>query len=531
MNNPERDIQEILSKVRFDDAPDVRHRDALEQRLRATLSQAPRPPSVHAELWRTIMKSRFGKITAAAAVLAVVLGVSLWSSRSGSSNKVSPFTLLARASAAERVFFTGEHVSHIINEITLYPGPASDPSALLKDLETNATNEKNIAFIQSWLVQRWLPFYALGADGRTKEYKLDVAGETNKAVTLSDLVWYEPATSRFVRVLKDGDQVVFANAYDGEAVYVAQKDADGRLRVTREAVTGEFKMPDNPADFMGIAAGVRGSVPGEHFPPVQSVTTETRRDGAQLRAYKLGYADAWEKLNTYFLVQINVGTDVIDEMDCVVENATTRVYRRLAAENVDVAEFSWNLSELGAGAATQGKIEASVQANRGSEIITAAQMAERAPFAAYIFSTAPSWTHEGKLYDMPDEGSAPARMYSAIYKSKDGRDVVLTLGESFNRYFSTMLKAIEKAKQPIPWLYESSNGFKVIHQNDRNMEMWWTEVALKSAGFEPKANRIGYILMSPAKTFLVLAINGPISDEELHSVIDSLVPADKYVQP
>jgi hypothetical protein len=59
--------------------------------------------------------------------------------------------------------------------------------------------------------------------------------------------------------------------------------------------------------------------------------------------------------------------------------------------------------------------------------------------------------------------------------------------------------------------------------------MWWTEFALKSSGFEPHANRVGYILMSPAKTFMVLAINDPVSDEELQSMVDSLIPAGEYV--
>jgi len=82
----------------------------------------------------------------------------------------------------------------------------------------------------------------------------------------------------------------------------------------------------------------------------------------------------------------------------------------------------------------------------------------------------------------------------------------------------------------VSWTYESENGFKLMHQNDKSTEMWWTEFALKSSGFEPAANRVGYILMSPAKTFLVLAINGPISEQELYGLVDSLIPAHQYGQ-
>lgn len=529
MNSHENDVRDLLNKVRFDDAPDPRHRDALEQRLLAAVSKPSRPSSAYAEIWRTIMKSRFGKISAAAAVLVVVLGVGIWSSRPGSSTSVSSFTLITRASAAERMLFSGEHIVHIASEITLYAGSPSDSSSLLKDLEAGATQEKNLAFIKSWLSQRWFPLYSLGADGQTREHRLEVADRADKTVTVSDFVWYEPATGRFVRVLKSGEQVLFANAYDGAAVYMAEKEADGRLQVKQEAVTSGFKMPDNPADFMGIAAGVRGSVPGEHYPPIQGVATDTRSDGTRVRTYKLGYTDLSGAVNTYFLFKIGTDTDVIDEIDCVVDGVTTRAHRRVAAEATETQKYSWNLSELAAKPAEQNKTDVNLRTDKGGQVITAPQMAERAAFAAYALSKTPSWTRDGTFYDLPDDSSAPARMFCATYQGKDGRDVVLTQGESFNRYFAAMLKEIEKANEPIPWLYESKNGFKVIHQTDKNTEMWWTEVAIKSSGFEPKANRVGYILMSPAKTFMVLAINGPISDEELHTVIDSLVPADQYV--
>jgi hypothetical protein len=529
MNSHENETRDLLGKVRFDDTPDPRHRDALEQRVVAALPQPPRPSSAHAEIWRTIMKSRFGKISAAAAVLVVIAGVGVWSSRPGASQYPSPFTLIARASAAERVLFSGQNIVHLASEIIVSPGSSTNPSVLLKDMEASATEEKNMAFIKSWLAQRWFPLYSLGVDGTVREHRLEVADGDDQAVTVSDLVWYEPATGRFVRVLKTGDQVLFANAYDGTSVYTAERGKDGRLGISQEPVTSDFKMPENPADFMGIAAGVGAALPAEHYPPIQNVTVDPRRDGMQVRTYKLGYADLWGKVTTYFLLKCNIDSEVIDEIDCVVDGVTTRVQRRVPAGPTEAQQYSWNLSELAAKSNEQSKTDVTLRTGKGSQIVTVPQMAERAGFAAYAFSKAPSWTRDGTLYDLPDDSSAPARMFSAIYQGTDGRDVVLTLGESFNRYFSTMLKEIEKANQPIPWLYESKNGFRVIHQGDRNTELWWTEVAIKSAGFEPKANRIGYILMSPAKTFMVLAVNGPISDEELHATIDSLVPANQYV--
>jgi hypothetical protein len=529
MSNHEENIQDIFDRVRLDDAPDPQHRETLERRLLAALAAPRRRPSAYAEIGRTIMRSKITKIAAAAAVLIAIVGVGLWSSGPDTPGNMSSFTLLARASAAERMLFAGQRVVHIVSEITLYPTRQPDAAELLNNLESDTTVDRNVALIKSWLSQQWIPLYSLGADGRTQMHKLEIAPDTEGTVTVLDLVWYEPATRRFVRVLQTGNQVLFANAYDGGSVYLAQRAADGRLEVDREPVTGEFKVPDNPADFVGIAAGVTASVPGKHYPPIQDVATETLDDGTSVRIYTLGYVDLSGSIGTYFLFKVAADTDVINEMDCVVDGKTTRVHRRLAAETVDNPQYSWNLSELTADSDGQETATANVRTDKAAEVITISQMADRATSPVYIFAKTPSWAQEAIVYDLPDESSAPARLFAATYRGKDGRDLVLTQGESFNRYFGALLKEVPSGEEQVPWMYKSQNGFRVMHQSDTSTEMWWTEFALKSSGFEPKANRIGYILLSPAKTFLVLAINGPVSNQELQNLADGLIPADEYM--
>ena len=46
----------------------------------------------------------------------------------------------------------------------------------------------------------------------------------------------------------------------------------------------------------------------------------------------------------------------------------------------------------------------------------------------------------------------------------------------------------------------------------------------------PSEDRIGYVLESPGGTFPALAVNGPVSDEELHKLVDSLMPAKDYLK-
>jgi hypothetical protein len=523
MSEHEEQMKKVFDEVRYDDKPDARHRDALENRLLGVLAGAGRQPSAKAEIWRTIMTSRMTKV---AAVFAIIAAVAVYMLISGTSANQSSIQILANAAAAEGALFGGTGVVHIVSEMTLYPsGP--DTAKLLSELESAPTQDKNVAFMKSWLSQQWVPLYSLGADGKMVWHRLQIAGPDENPVKITDAVWYESMSGRFVRVLKAGDRVLFANAYDGHAIYLAERDASGKLAVNRTAVSGNFKVPANPADFMGIAAGVKGSFSTDHFPPIQKVTTERLADGTQVRVYKLGFVDFEGKLDTYFLFKTNIETDIMSEIECVAGGKTTRIQRRIAAETMEKPETAWDLSGLSTDAQAQNEVN--VRTDKGAHTVTVAQMAREAAYPIYIFETQPSWVTKMKIFDLPDETNPAARMFAAAYKSTDGRDVVLTQGEAFNRYFGAMLKEIEKHNEQIHWKYESANGFKVMHQNDTTTEMWWTEVALKSSGFTASANRVGYILMSPAKDFCVLAINGPVSDEELHGMIDSLIPADKYV--
>jgi len=75
-------------------------------------------------------------------------------------------------------------------------------------------------------------------------------------------------------------------------------------------------------------------------------------------------------------------------------------------------------------------------------------------------------------------------------------------------------------------VYQSPKGFKVW---SGPMDKWLANILLQSArvsiGDPPAEDRTGYMIETPAGTFPALAINGKVTDEELHALIDSLVPA------
>lgn len=81
MMDSEREFENLVRDVRFDDTPDYNHREKLEQNLLVALSkQSRRKPQV-LKIWRIIMKSQITRLAAAALVIvAVALSVTIFNS-------------------------------------------------------------------------------------------------------------------------------------------------------------------------------------------------------------------------------------------------------------------------------------------------------------------------------------------------------------------------------------------------------------------------------------------------------------------
>jgi outer membrane lipoprotein-sorting protein len=74
MNHDEKQFEELLKKVTFDDKPDYRHRDKLEQELLAAFARRQwqqEKQSRQTGVWRAIMQNRPMRLVAAAAVIVI----------------------------------------------------------------------------------------------------------------------------------------------------------------------------------------------------------------------------------------------------------------------------------------------------------------------------------------------------------------------------------------------------------------------------------------------------------------------------
>ena len=79
MADKEKEFENFISDIRFDDMPDYNHREKLEQNLLAALNRQSRQKPHALKIWRIIMKSQITKLaTAAVIIFAVAISVSIF---------------------------------------------------------------------------------------------------------------------------------------------------------------------------------------------------------------------------------------------------------------------------------------------------------------------------------------------------------------------------------------------------------------------------------------------------------------------
>lgn len=466
--------------------------------LTAVSSEEPRtiarPDFRRAFEWRRIMLSPIMKAVAAVIIVAAgVFGVS----KLGDHKQPPRWAILEKACAAEEALFAGTEIIHIQNEIIVEPAGVA-PS----------------------LPYAWLPMMSVKPDGslRFNQLKMTLAPES---YVVTDHSWYDPVTGRFTRVMKAGDSVVFANSYDGRFIYDANVTPEGITQVSKQALAAGFKPPQSPADYLGLAAGLKTDLAKDNS-MVQKVEEGTLADGEPAHIFTVGMPDPNGQLQGYFLFKVRDKDSTIAEKEFVLLGRTMLVIRRVLTEPVEAPGVSWNLAEIEGTATTSEKV--SVTRDMIVQNVSVRHMVDRAKFETYVFSVKPAWTGAIEITDCIDPASMGGRMFIMTARAEDGRHLVLVQSPTYN----LMMGRVVKAGQVV---YTSPNGFKVWGGGPQK---WFAQILLQSAQASikdpPSEDRIGYTLESPAGTFPSLAINGPVSDEELHKLVDSLMSAKDYLK-
>jgi hypothetical protein len=451
-------------------------------------------------IWRRIMTSSIAKMAVAAGVVIAVSVFGLSKLPKGEHGRSATYNLLSTACAKEESLFVGTQIVHVQNEI------------IVQALGTAAAAEPN---------EMWIPMSVLKPDGqlRADQLRLPAARES---YVVTDHSWYDPATGCFARVLKTGEAVVFANAYDGRFVFNATPGPGGAVQVTSQGVAQEFKPPQSPAEYLGIAPGLKAALAKDDS-TVQSVEQGTLANGMPVHIFKLGLPNPdGQPNNSWWLLKVRDDDVTIAETEFVFLGRPRLLVRRILTESVDKPALSWDLREV-AGTGTAPSQPVTITPDMVIPNVSVQHMVDRAKFETYVFSTPPAWTGAVQITDCLNPVNRE-RMFSLTARADDHRHVVLAQDLMYNAMLGPLVKQGTV-------VYTSPNGFKVWGGGPQK---WYSQILLQSSRFiikdPPAEDRTGYILESPAGTFPALAINGPVTDEELHKLVDSLVPAKDYLK-
>jgi hypothetical protein len=296
------------------------------------------------------------------------------------------------------------------------------------------------------------------------------------------------------------------------------------LQVAAKPITQDFHRPKSAAEFLGIAAGLQNRIDESD---ARDAGSGTLADGSAVRLLKVGFGAGGpeEAADTYWIFKIRSDNNTIAEMEWVASGESLLVVRRVRTETVDKPGVGWNLAGIEPGLAqSQGGPKVGITPDMVVPDVSVERMVDKADFETYIFASDPPWATAGReITDILDLPSPPHRMFAVSYRAGDGRHVVLVQSHSYNKMLGPMSKMGKL-------VYASPSGVKVW---SGPYDKWLAGILLKSAQYaikdRPSEDRTGYLLETPAGTFPVVAVNGSMTEEELHGLIDSLVPAREYL--
>ncbi len=444
---------------------------------------------------------------AAAALIclsATVLYLNGW--MGNDSARVPAFSLLSKAWAAEEAAFAANGILHLVNEI-----------------HVKAVEDPNLA------QARWFPIMALDAEGKPRFHQLALGAEPGEEYVVDDQVWFEPASGKFLRLLSSDGAPLFANAYDGQAVYSLEPGADPAPKAVGNPVSAAFQRPKNPAEFLGMGAGLPSHFNGLDPSLVSDAGTDELADGTPVRVIQSQMKPvegAPPQSDTHFFFKVREDDNTVAEIEWILNGTSALTIRRVGAETLETAEVPWDLGKL------ENVLKVSVAAPKAKKHgllslftdmvisnVSVKDMIAKADFETYCFSAAPAWTGKEEITDILDVASPPHRMFSIAYRAENHRHVVLVQSYSYNAMAGQMARAATLA-------YTSPRGVKVWAGPQGK---WLADILLKSSRAVlregPAADCTGYLLETPSHTFPALAVNGPIGEAEWHALVDSLIPA------
>jgi hypothetical protein len=237
----------------------------------------------------------------------------------------------------------------------------------------------------------------------------------------------------------------------------------------------------------------------------------------------------------YKLLTIRKSDGALIQVENVSKGEVSIVTRRVTAEAVAAPGVPWNLAGLEIRRVRAQGSQAAPQPELIGPSVSVQQMAALAGFETYVFATDPAWTTERRIMAHRSPMGPTDWMFVTAYRAKDIRHVALIQTSMYTKTFGPALAENSKGpmaeglKKNATLVYASPKGFKVwsMMKEARMGPMLLTAVR-DWLNVEPLSDSPCYLVRTPADTIIALAVNGAVADDDLRTMIDSLVPAKEY---
>ncbi|MHC4636050.1 MAG: hypothetical protein ACYTBV_00945 [Planctomycetota bacterium] len=152
----------------------------------------------------------------------------------------------------------------------------------------------------------------------------------------------------------------------------------------------------------------------------------------------------------------------------------------------------------------------------GAKIIKTEGIAKDVDFEFYALSAAPGWGNEPRTLKVSNVMGLGGDIYMTCSLAEDGRHVVFMQSKMMSEMLLNKIRTGE-------YVYTSVSGLKIYRGGP---EKWYSQILLESVSSmlpdKPSHDRIGCAIETPDEGVILLAINGPATDEELFDIVESL---------
>jgi len=149
-------------------------------------------------------------------------------------------------------------------------------------------------------------------------------------------------------------------------------------------------------------------------------------------------------------------------------------------------------------------------------IIEAEGIAKGVDFEFYVLSAAPAWANKPRILKVSNVMGLGDDIYMTCLLAEDGKHIVFMQAEAMSKMLLHKIRTGEH-------VYTSDSGLKVYRGGP---EKWYSGILLESVGYmlpdKLSADRMGCGIETPDEGVILLAINGPATDEELFGIVESL---------